>query len=76
MCGDLSALKKPEMQIFHWLSFLNSPLIQLSPSPILGSVLTFKTFMHGHLYMVTFLPHESLMCSFTLPDIVSNYRPQ
>ena len=25
--------------------------------------------MCGHLCMVTFLPHESLMCSFTLPDI-------
>ena len=25
--------------------------------------------MRGHLYVVTFLPHESLMCSFILPDI-------
>ena len=69
MCGDLSALKKTEMQIFHWFSFSNFPLVWLSPSPILGSISTFKTFMHGHLFMVTFLPHESPMCSFTLPDI-------
>ena len=33
MCGDLSALKKPEMQIFHWFSFPNFPFVQLSPSP-------------------------------------------
>ena len=25
--------------------------------------------MRGHLSVVTFLPHESPMCSFTLPDI-------
>ena len=30
-------------------------LVQFSLSPILGSISTFKTFMHGHLCVVTFL---------------------
>ena len=33
----------------------NFPLVQFSLSPILGSVSMFKTFMSGHLCMVTFL---------------------
>ena len=69
MHGDLSTLRKPEMQIFHWFNFLNFLLVQFSSSPILGSISTFKTFMRGYLCLVTFLPHESPMCSFTLPDI-------
>ena len=69
MHGDLSALRKPEMQIFCWFNFLNFLLVQFCPSPILGSISTFKTFMCVHLCVVTFLPHESLMCSFTLPDM-------
>ena len=69
MHGDLSALRKPEMQIFCWFNFLTFLLVQFSSSPILGSISTFQTFMGGHLCVVTFLPHESPMCSFTLPDI-------
>ena len=30
--------------------------------------------MRGHLCVVTFLPHESPMCSSTLPDIYPNYK--
>ena len=66
MCGDLSALKKPEMQIFHWFSFPNFPLVWLSPSPFLGSFSMFKTFMHGHLCVVTFLYLESRDVNFLL----------
>ena len=39
-----------EMQMFHWFSFLNFPFIQFSLSPYAMP----KTFMHGHLCMVTF----------------------
>ena len=66
MCGDLSALKKPEMQIFHWFSFPNFPFVQLSPSPFLGSISMFKTFMHGHLCMVNFLHLETRDGNFPL----------
>ena len=47
--GDLSALRKQEMQIFHWFNFLNFLLVQFSPSPILASISMFKTFMCGDL---------------------------
>ena len=67
MCGDLSALKKTRDA--------NFPLVQLSPSPILSSISTFKTFMHGHKFMRGHLcvVNESPMCSFTLPDIFIQY---
>ena len=49
MCGDLSALRYQRsefsvdsvLRTFHLFSF--------PPSPILGSVSAFKTFMHGDL---------------------------
>ena len=66
MCGDLSALKKPEMRIFHWFSFPNFPLVWLSPLPFLGSISMFKTFLHAHLCMVTFLHLESRDANFLL----------
>ena len=47
--GDLSALRKPEMQICRWFNFLIFLLVQFSLSPILGSISTFKTFMCGDL---------------------------
>ena len=50
----------------HWFSFLNFPLVQFSPSPILGSVSTFKTFMHGQLCMVTFLHLDTRDLNFPL----------
>ena len=66
MCGDLSALKKTEMWIFHWFSFPNFPLVWLSPSPFLSSISMLKTFMHGHLCVVTFLHLESRDVNFPL----------
>ena len=66
MHGDLSAHRKLEMQIFHWFSFLNFPLVRLSPLPFQGSISMFKTFMHGHLCMVTFLHLESRDANFLL----------
>ena len=66
MYGDLSALKKPEMWIFHWFSFLDFPLVWLSLSPFLGSVSMFKTFMRGHLCVVTFLHWETGDVNFPL----------
>ena len=57
---------------YHWktggASFLFSELSIGSFFPYVPfqhlCVATLKTFMHGH------LPHESPMCSFTLPDIL------
>ena len=66
MCGDHSALKKPEMQILHWFSFLKFLFFRLSPSVFLGSISMFKTFMRGHLCMVTFLHLETRDANFPL----------
>ena len=53
--------------------FLNFPLVHFAHHPFWVPfqhlcVVTLKTFMRGHL-CVSGLPHESPMCSFTLPDI-------
>ena len=66
MCSDHSALGKPEMQIFCWFSFPIFPLVQFSPSPFLGSGSTFKTFMCGHLCMMTFLHLKNWRCKFSV----------
>ena len=58
--------QNPEVQIFHWFSFPNFPLVQFSLSPTLGSISTFKTFMHGHLCVMTFLHLESKDANFLL----------
>ena len=53
--------------IFHQFIF--------PPSPILGSISTFMRGYTWNIYAWTFmrdLPHESPMCSFTLPDIILN----
>ena len=62
MCGDLSALKSQRC----FPNFQNFPLVQLSPSPFLGSISMFRTFMHGHLCMVTFLHLEYGDANFLL----------
>ena len=73
VCGDLSALKKPEMRIFHWFSFPNFPLVQLSSSPFLGSISMFKTFMNGHLCVVTLSALRIQRCEFSVDSVFLNF---
>ena len=53
--GDLSALGNLETQILCRFSFPNFSVGSVPPSPIQHLCMVHKTFMHGHLCVVTFL---------------------
>ena len=50
----------------------NFPLVQFSLSPILGLVSMFKTFMPGHLCMVTFLHFIQESAKKNLPNWITH----
>ena len=61
-------------RIFRWFSFPNFLLVQFSPSPFLVSISMFKTFMHGHLCVVTFLNLENQRCEFSIGSVFQTYH--
>ena len=66
MHRKIRKLNQRQICISGFLSAERSPLVWLSPSHFLGSISMFKTFMHGHLCVVTFPHLETRAANFPL----------